>query len=256
MSRDNFTLSAYGQILQSALNAGYGFESFSEIGYEALPQTCLLRHDIDSELLGCGPMLDVERELGVRATYFVMTRSIAYNLFCIESRAMVERILADGHRLGMHFMGELCENDTPSVLAEKIMREQDWLQKEFGTAIDAVSFHQPSQAILDGNIAVPGLVNTYNKSQTGAYFYVSDTNMTWRRDHPLDIFSRKLHNRLQLLIHPIWWTSQAMTTEEKWVAVLRMNQAVLLEHWKARERTLLGKDLMKNLNNCGIRERH
>ena len=240
MTDADFQLTGYERILRAARDAGYRFATFGQIGREDSPLSCLLRHDIDSELLGCGPMLDLERALGVRATYFIMIRSTAYNPFSVEGRAIVERLLADGHALGLHFMGELCEGDPAARIAEKVRREVDWLSAEFGTGIHAVSFHQPSQAVLDGQLEIPGLVNTYNRRQMGGYFYVSDTNMQWRHEHPADIFSRKVHPRLHLLIHPIWWTRGPLDVAGKWLAVLRSNDAAVIAHWQARERTLAG----------------
>ena len=243
MRDDDFLLSGYERILRAALDGGYAFASFSDIGRDAASKTCLLRHDIDSELLGCASMLAVERALGVRATYFLMIRSTAYNLFSVEGRAMVERILAGGHRIGLHFMGELCENDAPATLAQKVRREADWLEAEFGQQIDAVSFHQPSRAVLDGEVRVPGLVNTYNRSQMGEYFYVSDTNMQWRHEHPVEIFGGTLYPRLQLLIHPMWWPARPRTLAQRWLDVLRVNDRAVLHHWQKRERTLAGMNL-------------
>jgi len=240
MRDPDFELAVYERLLKAALESSYRFVSYDMIGGEGGELSCLLRHDVDSELLSCGPMLDIERKLGVRATYFVMTRSTAYNPFSVEGRAMVQRILADGHSLGLHFMGELCEGDEPNVLASKVRREANWLKDEFSADIHAVSFHQPSQAVLDGELRIPSLVNTYNRSQMGAYFYVSDTNMQWRHEHPLDIFSGKLYPRLQLLIHPIWWSSASTTSREKWLDVLRSNNRAVISHWEQRERTLAG----------------
>lgn len=240
---DEFLLEAYRRILQAGLGAGYRFIQFSDIGREDESRTCLLRHDVDSELLGCGPMLDIERETGVRATYFVMTRSTAYNLFSVEARAMVGRMVADGHHIGLHFMGELCEGDDPATLRDKVLREGHWLAEEFGIDIHAVSFHQPTRAILDADLFIPGLVNTYNRQQMGPYFYLSDTNMQWRSGHPADLFRSAEHARMQLLIHPMWWTAAPLEVRGKWTAVLDRNRAAVIDHWKARERTLAAIDL-------------
>src|SRR5262249_45832509 len=87
VSNGDFEIGAYERMLRAALEGGYEFRPFDSICKELTPRSCLLRHDIDIELHGCGAMLDVERRLGVRATYFVMTRSTMYNLFCLESLA-------------------------------------------------------------------------------------------------------------------------------------------------------------------------
>lgn len=243
MSDTGFELASYDRILQAALQSGYEFLSFEQIGKESSVYSCLLRHDIDSELLGCGGMLDVEYSLGVRATYFLMTRSTAYNLFSVEAAAIVERILRDGHRIALHFMGERCEGKSVGYVIDEVLREARWLQQEFGSSVEAVSFHQPTRAILDAQIVVPGLVNTYNASQLEPYFYVSDTNMIWRHEHPVDIFSRKIYPRLQLLTHPIWWTHVPLGTLDKWRNVLKVNRKAMIDHWQSRERTLVGANL-------------
>src|SRR5450755_261990 len=165
MARVGFELKSYEHLLQAGIGAGYKFISFAEIGKERSQRSCLLRHDVDSELLGCGGMLDVERCLGVTATYFLRMRSTAYNLFSVEATAMVARMLRDGHKIGLHFMGERCEGQSIPAIVEEILRETRWLEQEFDVKIEAVSFHQPTKAILDAQIAIPGTANTYNASQ-------------------------------------------------------------------------------------------
>jgi len=238
MVKVGFELNCYEALLRTGIEAGYEFVPFAGIGSETSPRSCLLRHDVDSELLGCGAMLDVEKSLGIMATYFLMTRSTAYNLFSVEATAMVARMLRDGHRIGLHFMGERCEGKSTAHVIDEVLRETRWLEQEFGTKIEAVSFHQPTQAILEAQIAIPGLLNTYNAREMAPYFYVSDTNMTWRHEHPTEIFSRGLYERLQLLIHPMWWTPGPLETLEKWRSVLRNNQRAVIDHWRSRERTL------------------
>src|SRR6202035_5131811 len=126
MAPPGFQLKSYERMLQTGIDAGYKFVSFSEIGKERAQRSCLLRHDIDSELLGCGEMLDVEKSLGVTATYFLMTRSTAYNLFSVEATAMVARMLRDGHKIGLHFMGERCEGQSVPLIVEEVLREVRW----------------------------------------------------------------------------------------------------------------------------------
>jgi hypothetical protein len=243
MTNEEFLISSYREILLAAISNGYEFCNYTQIGQETSELSCILRHDIDSELLGCGAILDAEKELGVKATYFIMTRSTAYNPFCVEGRSMVKRIIEDGHRLGLHFMGELCEGDDAQTISGKVAKEAKWLEEEFQASINAVSFHQPSKVVLESNIELPGLINTYNKNQMQDYFYVSDTNMNWRHEHPLEIFSKVLYPRLQLLIHPMWWTIEPLSLESKWTSVIEINQSSIVSHWKARERTLKSIDL-------------
>lgn len=238
-----FTLCSYERLLSIGLEAGYEFISFSDIGQERGPYNCVLRHDIDSELMNCGRILDVERSLGIKSTYFLMVRSTAYNLFCIEARRMVERIIGDGHVIGLHFMGELCEDEGMGNITLEVLREKKWIEDEFGVTVPVFSFHQPSKAVLEAQIQIPGTLNTYNKKQMGQYFYVSDTNMHWRHEHPEEIFKYHLYPKLHLLIHPMWWTEHDMVVHQKWLNVLRENRDAVIDHWALRERSLEGIDL-------------
>jgi hypothetical protein len=242
MISDNFLLSSYHKILEVALESKYEFLGFDQIGQEASPYSCLLRHDVDSELWNCGPMAKIEADSGIAATYFVMLRSTSYNLFCLESRSAIERLLEKGHHIGLHLMGELYEGCDSEQLEEKVLAEMDIVQSELGVTIKAVSFHHPGELVLNNDIHIGSLVNTYNRIQMSDYFYVSDSNMIWLHEHPAEIFSRRLYPRLHLLIHPMWWTSEPVSLKEKWLRVLDHNRKIVIDHWRKRERTL--KDIL------------
>lgn len=238
MVSDNFLLSTYQEVLEIALESKYEFLGFDQIGQESSPYSCLLRHDVDSELWSCWPMAEIEANLGIAATYFVMLRSTSYNLFCLESRNAVESLVEAGHHIGLHLMGELYEEYDSELLAEKVLAEVDTAQYELGVTIQAISFHHPGEAVLNNDIYIGSLVNTYNRIQMADYFYVSDSNMIWQHEHPAEIFSRRLYPRLHLLIHPMWWTVEPVSLEEKWLKVLDHNRKIVIDHWRRRERTL------------------
>src|SRR5262249_8228587 len=127
MRPQEFLLSACRAMLETALASGYRFVGYEDIGKETTPLTCLLRHDVDSELYSLEPMMQLEHSLGIRATYFLMTRSTAYNVFSVEGARVVGRLAEHGHRIGLHFMGEQCEQDSTAALAGRIRHEADWL---------------------------------------------------------------------------------------------------------------------------------
>jgi hypothetical protein len=172
-----------------------------------------------------------------------MTRATNYNLFSVEGIRTVEQLLALGHEIGLHFMGELLKDRREPELVSSVLEEVSWLERQFGTKIKAVSFHQPTREILEGDLTIGELVNTYSRTQLREYFYVSDTNMQWRHEHPFEMFSRRLHPRIQLLIHPIWWTEVPLPVTEKWLEALRAQNAAVIAHWEQRERTLQSGEL-------------
>jgi hypothetical protein len=104
----------------------------------------------------------------------------------------------------------------------------------------SVACHQPGETILNNDIYIDSLINTYNTAQMGDYLYVSDTNMRWRYEHPIEIFFDRLYPRVQLLCHPMWWTKEYVPVGGKWFQVLQNNRKVVTDHWLKRERTLKG----------------
>lgn len=242
---DNFTLRSYESLLSTALKSGYSFWTFNAtIERQVGRKSCLLRHDIDSELLGCNAILDAERELGVQATYFVMLRSTSYNIFCVEGRRVLDRIQNEGHQIGLHFMGEGFEHSSEEELVSAILADADVLRRETGQKVDAVTFHQPTAKMLKRQLFVPGMINGYNGSQLADFHYISDSNMNWRGQNPFQIFREAIHDRIQLLIHPMWWTSCSMPLIQKWHSVLDLVEESIVNHWCAREATLSDRNAL------------
>ena len=243
MIPNDFTLDNYKNLLITAKEGNYPFISFDEIKSRSSPYNCILRHDVDTELLSCLPMIKIEKACDVKATYFLMLRSTAYNLFCIESKEIIGEIIQNGHQIGLHFMNEYYNNNSPQAVIENILYERSVMESELGLKINSVSFHQPSQEILNSQILIPNMVNTYRTIDMGDFSYMSDTNMTWREHHPMDVFSKRLYPNLQLLIHPIWWTTNSISIEDKWRDILLFNNNVIAQHWIKRERSLANHTL-------------
>ena len=76
-----YNIQGYENVLKQAIKAGYTFD-FYEIVNRKMKKKCILRHDIDSELMLIDPILTIERKLNIQATYFIMLRSSLYNSFC------------------------------------------------------------------------------------------------------------------------------------------------------------------------------
>jgi peptidoglycan/xylan/chitin deacetylase (PgdA/CDA1 family) len=165
-----------------------------------------MRHDVDVDLGAAVAMAETERELGVAATYFVMLRSPVYNVLSRANHRLVQRIVELGHAIGLHYDQGFEPDDRP--LAELVAHEVDVLEQAFRIEIRAVSFHQPGPAVLDNEVDVSPLVNTYDRDDMRGFTYISDSNMLWRGDPAHAIFEQALHPRLHLLIHPLWWAAE------------------------------------------------
>lgn len=235
-----FTLKEYKILLQLALDYGYKFGNFEEsfIHNRSIKLKCLLRHDVDSELAQLSQMAQIESELKIRATYFLMLRSTVYNLYSIEALQIVNELKKLGHSVALHFMPEYHQTGLKNI-ADWIKKECCLLEDIFGVRVQAFSFHQPSPEIIKARIALPGLINAYSEECLNDYFYVSDSNMDWRGKNIEEIFINGKPPKIQLLIHPMWWTKNRMQTLSKWKNVLSGQQSLIVSHWRKRERTLM-----------------
>ncbi len=232
-----FTHAHYRCILQSALDSGYAFISFpglqDVVGDGEL--VCLLRHDCDNDLVAAAEISRLEEALGVRSTYFLMLRSAMYNLLSVPNAELVREIVGRGHWVGLHFDEHYYQNLTPAEISACVDQERDWLSNEFGVPVDVVSFHQPSQRVLDEKVTLR-CINTYDRRDLPDVHYLSDSNTVWTEGCPSHLFRARRYRRVQLLLHPEWWTPEEMTVPEKWNQMLRHNFALMQKSLLARER--------------------
>lgn len=246
--KKSFTLSAYRDLLETAINSDYKFMAFHDPERFDGNKNCLLRHDIDADLGAAVEIAKIEANLGVGATYFLMLRSPIYNLMGRENTRLVQEIIGLGHWLGLHY-DEGFYPDTRYKTEEWIALEAGILSRMFGKKIETISFHQPSQNVLNGGIKLKRFVNTYDKNDLPDYFYISDSNMLWKHD-PYDVFSRSLHRRIHLLIHPLWWN----TTMPNLPAQVVWNNAILANLYRSQRQMLATERAFGNPRRFSIEE--
>jgi hypothetical protein len=243
-----FNLFTYRQILIGAKRAGYRFIDFSSLDDAGMPtlrglNLCLLRHDVDAELTAALTMAEVESELGISSTYFLMLRSPIYNLMSRHNHITVEKILKLGHAIGLHYdQGfDLQRGLTPAQTAIAIDREAQWLESQFNTQVTTVSFHQPGSAVLQGEISTGIRINTYDRSRLADFDYFSDSNRQFLLAQLTDggiteAVAAYAPRNLQLLIHPIWWVYEDSSTEAVWDRVIHSNLQAMQQQLLETER--------------------
>ncbi|MCA8925483.1 MAG: hypothetical protein KDD82_26990 [Planctomycetes bacterium] len=232
---DDFDLPAYRRLLELALEQRFELLAFHDDRRFSAERALLLRHDVDTDLHAALQLARIEAELGVRSTFFLMLRSPLYNLFARANHDMVREIVALGHDLGVHY-DEGFSPGEQRTLEEWVLLEADTISRVFGVPVRAVSFHQPSRRVLDEDIAIPGMVNTYNARDLEGIFYLSDSNKAWRGKSPSELFASGEHPRIHLLIHPMWW---AGTREEP---AARGWDRVILANWERSQAQLLATE--------------
>lgn len=232
MPNIEFSKKSYINILRQAQESGYIFCPFdSDLLRNSDGRLCLLRHDIDVDIGAAMEMAKIEQGIGVRSTYFFMLRSPVYNLLSRVNHDMVKKILDMGHWIGLHYDNGYNPGHERSEVSW-IDFEAEFIERLFDRNITAVSFHQPAADVLSGQVRTGNRMNTYTDATGFGFHYLSDSNRIFR-ESPFDVFKNKNYERLQLLIHPMWWVHEnCSATEDVW------DQAIVSNFIRAQHQIL------------------
>src|SRR2546428_703298 len=98
-----FSPEGYGELLRSALDAGYGVMPMRDAVQAPDRRVLMLRHDVDFSLAYALKMAAAEQAMGVRSTYFILLYNDYYNPLAPGGRRLVEQVAAMGHEIGLHW---------------------------------------------------------------------------------------------------------------------------------------------------------
>jgi hypothetical protein len=200
-----FSLAHYRELIEAAKAGGYRFA-----GFDRAPQDgdLLLRHDVDLSLEAAVDLARLEAELGARATYFLMTESVFYNLDSALGRETVDALRDLGHDVGLHAVYPRAELDA------RFDRVLAW--------------HNPDPEYMRAPVA--GAVNVMQDGFFDPATYRSDSNQHWRSGCPHPELAAGAFRWLQLLTHPEIWVYEGATMGESMASFLDSDRAVRLEH--------------------------
>ncbi len=213
--KDCFSYDRYRAFLVDA-EASHGVISFRDVhqlGSEALEQRqryLILRHDIDFDVEAAHRMAQIEHEVGVSATYAFLFSGGCSPLGRLE-RALIHEMVGMGHDIALHFDWALVECISARDTENLVMAERRMLEVAFGVSVHAISSHEPMRS--QTAIELGGLIDTYAAPYTVTCKYLSDSTRTWREGPIEDLLPR--HDRIQLLIHPIWWGEEDATWQQR-----------------------------------------
>ena len=208
-----FTYQCYGELLRKLRDHGYQTADYES--WRQRERCVILRHDIDYDMQKAVDMAAFEQEQGATSSYFVLLTSNFYNVFSWESCQSLQKIVSCGHKIGLHFD----EVRYPSLagdmegLRQKIAWEAEILSGAIGQKVNTVSMHRPSKEILDADLQIPGMINSYGKVFFRDFKYVSDSRHRWRE--PVEeIIAQEQYEKLHILIHAFWYNRQEIDLHE------------------------------------------
>jgi hypothetical protein len=201
----DFSLAHYRELLQAAKHGGYRFAGFDRAPE---PGVVILRHDVDLSLDGALAVAEVEAEEDAWSTWFLMTRSVFYNLASSEGEEAIARLRGLGHRVAHHAV-------YPHVD----------LDERFDPV---VAWHNPDPEYM--RAPIDGAVNVMEPPFFDPDHYRSDSNQHWRHGCPHEQLARGGFEWLQLLTHPEIWAFDGATMRQSMESMLDADRAARLEH--------------------------
>jgi hypothetical protein len=175
-----FSLPHYRVLIEQAKAGGYRFA-----GFDGAPQPgdLILRHDVDLSLEAAVEMAALEAELGAHSTWFLMTRSVFYNLDSSRGEWALERLRELGGRIAHHAV---------------------WPHVDLDARFEPlVAWHNPEPDYMSR--AIEGATNVMAPPFFDPRHYRSDSNQRWRDGCPHESLARAEFEWVQLLIHPEIW---------------------------------------------------
>ncbi len=208
-----FTFDSYQELLELLDENGYKTADYHN--WNQYDRCVILRHDIDTDLQKALEMAELEYQYGVKSTYFVLLTSNFYNLYSKRNKKIINEIQDMGHAVGLHFDEMEYPEDMGNAdkIAEDIVKELKVLTEILGINIKVFSYHRPTKTILDADIKIQGVMNSYGNLFFKQFKYLSDSRMCWR-EPVLDIIHGGTYPQLQILTHPFWYHDEARSMKE------------------------------------------
>lgn len=207
-----FTYKAYRDLLALLREHGYTFSSYHN--YFDYDKSVILRHDIDMNIDKALRMAQIEAEMSVASTYFVLVTSNFYNVFSKENQDMLRELHEMGHEVGLHF--DEAKYDGRGIdMVQAMEQETELLTQCMGCPVRSISMHRPSKETLAADYVIKSgeIVNSYGTEFFHNHKYVSDSRRNWRED-VLSIIRSGEYDRLHVLTHPFWYDEKEQTAKE------------------------------------------
>jgi hypothetical protein len=166
----------------------------------------LLRHDVDFSLDYAYEMASMEHAIGYAATYYVLLHSPCYNALSPNSMDAIKAIHGLGHEIGLQVDSRYHLNADLETLSEIVGGPVNTYAKHYYTITE--------------DIKIPFLVDSRNPGINAKY--ISESGRNWREGCLCQHINK--HDRLQVLTHPIWWTTE---TENRDDAVTRLHEHLI-----------------------------
>jgi hypothetical protein len=198
-----FTLNSYRELLTRLLDAGYLFTDILQFA-KGTRKTCFLRHDVDAHLYGIDKIAEIESDLGISSTYYILITS-SYNVHLKENAEQLNRLIALGHKLGLHYDLTVYPVNDEKATLDRLQFEIGVVESLTNCKINTIVMHQPHVGTHDVFKYSNVFCNPHNEQIFTNVKYISDSCRAWRDREILNCINGVDDNNLHLNLHPEVW---------------------------------------------------
>jgi len=202
MRMPNFALDDYRTLVNGFQQAGYDIRKVSAMSDLSLNRVLFLRHDIDFHLHGVNAIAEIEKDLGCRATYYVLLTGY-YNALRSENAQILRDLVGMGHEIGLHYDLGCYPKDAEQSLAQ-LKRDTSILSDVIGQQVRTISTHEPF-TFPDPFLTLDAYLHPQDPRLQKGLTFASDSCRMWRDETLLRCFGSDPPNRVLLTTHPELW---------------------------------------------------
>ena len=202
--KDNFSLKNYTRCLEHSLMLGYRFHTLKDAfeNKDNAKKNIILRHDVDTQLDIAVTMSNIEKNLNIKATYFIRLHSHGYNFLCLKDIIKIKQLINNGHEIGLHYESDFYLLNSKDV-NESVKIASNIIEYFCNIKIKTICPHEPTRT---NSFLLKGVNynQAYDKKLFKKYKYISDSSCRWR-DGSFYENIQEGHKNLYILTHPYWW---------------------------------------------------
>lgn len=164
----------------------------------------ILRHDVDFDIDKAYKLAQIEAELDIRSTFFVMLTSYTYNPLTKINSDKIREMAEIGFEIGLHFDPMVYGEHKDSKLQDMVCNEASMLSQVSGKPVRSVSLHNPS--VYGKYPMFSGFLNAYDSRIFSDETYMSDSCMNFRGKDPYEFIKKAENSPIQILLHPLHYS--------------------------------------------------
>jgi hypothetical protein len=210
----DFTEAAYAELLDLVRDR----LKFAAFGEPPAPGQVLWCHHVQMSVHRARRLAEIERRKGLTSTFFLMVGSPFYDLREPSVLERAQSIVSLGHRIGLLFDVERHrQTDARRELLEAIIADKASLTRLLETDVDVLSCGVQPVLISDtkDDAMIAGMINASAAVFRKRYMNLSDDGGRWGGGSISDVLGGHLRQPLHVVVHPEWWTPDAMSPQER-----------------------------------------